>query len=41
VAAIWQAARESGVAVRGLAPVRRGFEDVFLEAIAEDSHAAA
>jgi ABC-2 type transport system ATP-binding protein len=41
VAAIWQAARESGVAVRGLAPVRRGFEDVFLEAIAEDAHAAA
>jgi ABC-2 type transport system ATP-binding protein len=41
VAAIWHAARESGVAVRGLAPVRRGFEDVFLEAIAEDSDAAA
>ncbi|MEI6241162.1 MAG: ABC transporter ATP-binding protein [Planctomycetia bacterium] len=41
VAAIWQAARESGVAVRALAPVQRGFEEVFLEAIAEDSHAAA
>jgi len=41
VAAVWQAARESGVAVRSLEPVRRGFEDVFLEAIAEGSDAAA
>ena len=38
---IWQAARESGVAVRALAPVRRGFEEVFLEAIAEAADAAA
>ena len=41
VAAIWRAARESGVAVRGLAPVQRGFEEVFLEAISEGADAAA
>lgn len=41
LAAVWQVAREAGVAVRSLEPVRRGFEDVFLEAIAEGSDAAA
>jgi ABC-2 type transport system ATP-binding protein len=39
--AIWCAVRETGVAVRSLEPARRRFEEVFLEAIAEESHAAA
>ncbi|MFM9025693.1 MAG: ABC transporter ATP-binding protein [Planctomycetaceae bacterium] len=39
-AGIWRAARETGLAVRSLEPARRRFEQVFLEAIAEDRHAA-
>ena len=39
-AGIWRAARETGLAVRSLGPARRRFEEVFLEAIAEDRHAA-
>jgi len=31
---LWQAVRETGVVVRALAPERRGFEEVFLQAIA-------
>ena len=38
---IWRAVRETGLAVRSLEPARRRFEDVFLEAIAEEPHAAA
>ncbi len=40
-AVIWQAVRDTGLAVRSLEPARRRFEDVFLEAIAEAPHAAA
>ncbi|MFM8379043.1 MAG: ABC transporter ATP-binding protein [Planctomycetia bacterium] len=39
--AVWQAARDAGLAVRSFEPARRKFEDVFLEAIAEGPHAAA
>ena len=39
-AGIWRAAREAGLAVRSLEPARRRFEEVFLEAITEDVHAA-
>ena len=38
---VWQAVRDTGVAVRSFEPARRRFEDVFLEAIAEEPHAAA
>ncbi len=41
VDAVWQATREAGVAVRSLEPARRRFEEVFLAAIGEDSHAVA
>jgi len=40
VAGIWRAARETGLAVRSLEPARRRFEEVFLDAIAGDRHAA-
>ena len=36
---VWRAARDAGVAVRSLAPARRRFEDVFLEAIVDDAEA--
>jgi len=39
--AVWRAVRDTGVKVRSLEPARRRFEDVFLEAIAEEPHAAA